>query len=98
MIELISEFARLIQVVTGLAGGAEQASWLSVLLFGVAALAVTAAVVVARSVPVLVAADSSRESQRLRQTADPWRLLSQSDPDAAGRARPRAPGRGTEAA
>jgi hypothetical protein len=98
MIELIGELARLIQVVTGLTSGADQASWLSVLLFGVAALAVTAAVVVARAVPVLVAADASRASQRHRPTADPWRILSQSDPDAPGRARPRAPGRGRAAA
>jgi hypothetical protein len=97
MIELIGELVRLLQVVTGLAGDAEQASSLAVLLVGAAALAV-ATVVVARAVPVLVAADASRAAQRLRQTADPWRLLSQSDPDAPGRARPRAPGRGFPAA
>jgi hypothetical protein len=45
-----------------------------------------------------VADDPSGASARLRQTVDPARLISQSDPDAAGRPRPRAPGRGIRAA
>jgi len=49
-------------------------------------------------VPALVAADPSGAATRLRQTADPGTLLAQSDPDAAGRPRPRAPGRGIPAA
>ena len=63
--------------------------------------AVSAVVLVAAawsSVPALVAADRSGAATRLRQTADPGTLLAQSDPDAAGRPRPRAPGRGIPAA
>lgn len=95
MIELITELFRLLQSVLSLAAGSD--TGLGLVLFGATAVAV-AVVLVARAVPVLVAADPSRASLRLRQTADPWRLLSQSDPDAPGRARPRAPGRGLAAA
>ena len=70
-----------------------------VLLVGALGAAAVAIVVTAwRSIPSLVAADRSGASTRLRQTADPGRLLAQSDPDAAGRPRPRAPGRGIPAA
>jgi len=69
------------------------------LLVGVLGAAALALVVTAwRAIPALVAADPSGASTRLRQTADPGRLLAQSDPDAAGRPRPRAPGRGIPAA
>ena len=69
------------------------------LLVGVLGAAAIALVVTAwRAIPALVAADPSGASTRLRQTADPGRLLAQSDPDAAGRPRPRAPGRGIPAA
>lgn len=72
---------------------------LAVLLLGVVGAAAVAVVVVAsRVLPALVAADASGAARRLRQTADPGLLLSQSDPDAPGRARPRAPGRGLVAA
>ena len=72
---------------------------LTVLLLGVVGAAAVAVVVTAcQSLPALVAADPSGASTRFRQTADPWRLLAQSDPDAPGRARPRAPGRGIAAA
>lgn len=71
----------------------------TVLLLGVlGAAAVTLIVTAWGSVPALVAADPSGASTRLRQTADPGTLLAQSDPDAAGRPRPRAPGRGIPAA
>ncbi len=71
----------------------------TVLLVGVIGAAATAIVVSAwRMVPALVDADPSGASTRLRQTTDPARLISQSDPDAAGRPRPRAPGRGIPAA
>ena len=64
----------------------------TVLLLGVVGAAAIAVVVTALAVPpALVAADPSGASTRFRQTADPWRLLAQSDPDAPGRARPRAP-------
>ena len=70
-----------------------------VLLLGALGAAAVALVVTAwRSVPALVAADPSGASARLRQTVDPARLISQSDPDAEGRPRPRAPGRGIRAA
>jgi hypothetical protein len=70
-----------------------------VLLVGALGAAAVAIVVTSwRAIPVLVAADRSGASTRLRQTADPGRLLAQSDPDAAGRPRPRAPGRGIPAA
>ena len=72
---------------------------LTVLLLGVLGAAAVALIVTAwGSVPALVAADPSGASTRLRQTADPGTLLAQSDPDAAGRPRPRAPGRGIPAA
>jgi hypothetical protein len=65
---------------------------ITVLLVGVVGVAAVAAIVAAWAVPKgLIAADSSGASTRFRQTADPWRLLAQSDPDAPGRARPRAP-------
>jgi len=71
----------------------------AVLLVGALGAAAVAIVVTTwRAIPVLVAADRSGASTRLRQTADPGRLLAQSDPDAAGRPRPRAPGRGIPAA
>lgn len=71
----------------------------TVLLLGVLGAAAVALIVTAwGSVPALVAADPSGASTRLRQTADPGTLLAQSDPDAAGRPRPRAPGRGIPAA
>ena len=70
-----------------------------VLLIGaLGAAAVVLVVSTWRAVPALVAADPSGAASRLRQTADPGRLLAQSDPDAAGRPRPRAPGRGIPAA
>ena len=70
-----------------------------VLLIGALGAAAVALVVTTwRAVPALVAADPSGASTRLQQTADPGRLLAQSDPDAAGRPRPRAPGRGIPAA
>ncbi len=72
---------------------------LAILLLGVVGAAAVAVIVTTcRALPALVAADSSGASTRFRQTADPWRLLAQSDPDAPGRARPRAPGRGLPAA
>lgn len=71
----------------------------TILLVAVLGAAAVALVVTAwRAVPALVAADPSNASTRLRQTADPGRLIAQSDPDAAGRPRPRAPGRGIPAA
>jgi hypothetical protein len=71
----------------------------TVLLLGALGAAAVALVVTTwRHVPALVAADASGASARFRQTADPGRLISQSDPDAAGRPRPRAPGRGIPAA
>jgi Family of unknown function (DUF6412) len=72
---------------------------ITVLLVGAIGAAAVAIVVTAcRALPGLVAADPSDASTRLRQTADPGRLIAQSDPDAAGRPRPRAPGRGIPAA
>ncbi|WP_350349100.1 DUF6412 domain-containing protein [Agromyces sp. G08B096] len=94
MLTLIGELLRLLQVTTGLQLGLD--AGLGLALLGAAAVAVL--VVAARSVPGLVAADPTRAALRLRQTADPWRLLAQSDPDAPGRPRPRAPGRGIPAA
>ncbi|GAA1844616.1 DUF6412 domain-containing protein [Agromyces salentinus] len=71
----------------------------SLLVIGALGIAAVAVVVIAhRAVPALVGADPTGASLRLRQTADPGRLISQSDPDAAGRPRPRAPGRGIPAA
>jgi hypothetical protein len=74
-------------------------SQVTILLFGLlGAAAITLVVTAWRVIPALVAADASGASRRLRQTADPGRLIAQSDPDAAGRARPRAPGRAIPAA
>ena len=71
----------------------------TVILLGVLGAAAVVLVAAAwNSVPALVAADPSGAATRLRQTADPGALLAQSDPDAAGRPRPRAPGRGIPAA
>ena len=97
MIELITAFIRLTQAWLELAAASN--SHLAVLLVGVMGAAAVAAILTAcRALPSLVAADSSGASTRFRQTADPWRILAQSDPDAPGRARPRAPGRGIPAA
>lgn len=74
-------------------------SQVTVLLFGLLGASAIALVVTAwRAIPAIVAADPSGASRRLRQTADPARLIAQSDPDAAGRPRPRAPGRSIPAA
>jgi hypothetical protein len=71
----------------------------SMIVIGALGIAAVAIVVLAhRAVPALVGADPSGASLRLRQTVDPGRLIAQSDPDAAGRPRPRAPGRGIPAA
>src|SRR5688572_16799005 len=71
----------------------------TVLLLGVVGVAAVAVAVTAWAVSAaLVAADPTGASTRFRQTADPWRLLAQSDPDAPGRARPRAPARAVAAA
>jgi hypothetical protein len=71
----------------------------TVILLGVLGAAAVVLVAAAwSSVPALVAADPSGAATRLQQTADPGTLLAQSDPDAAGRPRPRAPGRGIPAA
>ncbi|UOQ88204.1 DUF6412 domain-containing protein [Agromyces endophyticus] len=97
MIELVAGLFRYLEssVEVALASNAT----LAVLLVGVVGAAALAVVVLAvRALPGLVAADASGAARRLRQTADPGTLLSQSDPDAPGRARPRAPGRGLAAA
>ncbi|MFD4421841.1 DUF6412 domain-containing protein [Agromyces sp. NPDC058484] len=97
MIELLTALLRYTQasLEIALASNAQ----VTVLLVGVLGAAAVALVVTAwRAIPGLVAADSSGASTRLRQTADPGRLTAQSDPDAAGRPRPRAPGRGIPAA
>jgi hypothetical protein len=97
VIELITAFLRFTQGWLDLAVASN--SHLAVLLLGVVGAAAVAVIVITcRALPALVAADASGASTRLRQTADPWRLLAQSDPDAPGRARPRAPGRGIPAA
>ena len=97
MIELISTLLRLTPAWLELAVASN--AHLAVLMLGVVGAAAVAVVVIAcRALPALVAADSSGAARRLRQTADPGTLLAQSDPDAAGRARPRAPGRGIPAA
>lgn len=97
MIELIAELFRYLQASLELALASN--ATLAVLLLGVVGAAALAVVVLAvRALPALVAADASGAARRLRQTADPGALLSQSDPDAPGRARPRAPGRGLAAA
>ena len=97
MIEVIITLLRLTQAGPELALASN--AQLAVLMLGVVgAAAVVVVVITYRALPGLVAADSSGASTRFRQTADPWRLLAQSDPDAPGRARPRAPGRGIPAA
>jgi len=97
VIEFITAFLRVIQASLELAVASN--AQLAVLMLGVVGAAAVAVVVIAcRALPALVAADSSGAARRLRQTADPGTLLAQSDPDAAGRARPRAPGRGIPAA
>ena len=97
MIELISTLLRLTPAWLELAVASN--AHLAVLMLGVmGAAAVVVIVTTCRALPSLVAADSSGASMRFRQTADPWRILAQSDPDAPGRARPRAPGRGFPAA
>lgn len=97
MIELLVALFRVAQasLEIALASNAQ----MSVVLVGVVGAAAVAVVVVAcQSLPALVAADASGAATRFRQSADPWRLLAQSDPDAPGRARPRAPTRGLAAA
>ncbi|GAA1811234.1 DUF6412 domain-containing protein [Agromyces neolithicus] len=97
MIELIAAFLRFTQASLELAVASN--AHMTVLLLGVVGAAAVAVIVTTyRALPALVAADSSGAAQRLRQTADPGTLLAQSDPDAPGRARPRAPGRGIPAA
>lgn len=98
MIEPVAALFRYLQasVELALASNATLAVLLVVGVVGAAALAVV--VLAVRALPALVAADASGAARRLRQTADPGALLSQSDPDAPGRARPRAPGRGLAAA
>ncbi|MFK4728736.1 DUF6412 domain-containing protein [Agromyces mediolanus] len=91
MIELFTNLLRFVAASfeLGLAANGQ----LAFLLLGVVgAAAVVVVVLSVRALPALVAADPTGAATRLRQTADPWRLLSQSDPDAPGRARPRAPG------
>ncbi|QAY73106.1 hypothetical protein ET445_06835 [Agromyces protaetiae] len=93
MSEFVIALVRALQAYFELAGSTNAS--LSVMVVGVmGAAAVVVVVMTVRAMPGLVAADASGASSRLRQTADPGLLLSQSDPDAAGRARPRAPGRG----
>ncbi|MGW9632126.1 DUF6412 domain-containing protein [Agromyces sp. NPDC055520] len=97
MIELLIALFRIAQasLEVALASNAQ----VSIVLLGVVGAAAVAVVVVAcESLPALVAADASGAATRFRQTADPWRLLAQSDPDAPGRARPRAPGGAVAAA
>ena len=97
MIELLVALFRVAQasLEIALASNAQ----MSVVLVGVVGAAAVAVVVVAcQSLPAMVAADASGAATRFRQTADPWRLLAQSDPDAPGRARPRAPTRAVAAA
>ncbi|KRE20983.1 DUF6412 domain-containing protein [Agromyces sp. Soil535] len=97
MFEPFIALLRFVQAALELAVAADaQVGVLLVAALGAAAVAIV--VTTWRAVPVLVAADRSGASTRLRQTADPGRLLAQSDPDAAGRPRPRAPGRGIPAA
>jgi len=97
MIELLTNLLRFLAAAFEF--GAAANGQLSVLLLGVVGAAAVAVVVLSvRALHTLVAADPSGAATRLRQTADPWRLLSQSDPDAPGRARPRAPGRAAAAA
>ena len=97
MIELLLALLRYAQssLEVALASNAQ----VTVLLLGVVGVAAVAVAITAWAVsPALVAADPTGASTRFRQTADPWRLLAQSDPDAPGRARPRAPARPVAAA
>lgn len=97
MIELLLALLRYAQssLEVALASNAQ----VTVLLLGVVGVAAVAVAITAWAVsPALVAADPTGASTRFRQTADPWRLLAQSDPDAPGRARPRAPARAAAAA
>lgn len=64
----------------------------------VGAAAVAVVVMACHALPAIVAADPSGAATRVTQSVDPWRLLAQITPDAPGRARPRAPGRGIPAA
>ncbi|QTX05535.1 DUF6412 domain-containing protein [Agromyces archimandritae] len=65
---------------------------LALVVLGLVGVAATAVLLTVRVMPALVSADPAGAATRLRQTVDPSRLLSQSDPDAPGRVRPRAPG------
>ena len=97
MFEPFVPLLRFVQAAFELAAASD--AQVGVLLVGALGAAAVAIVVTSwRAIPVLVAADRSGASRRLRQTADPGRLLAQSDPAAAGRPRPRAPGRGIPAA
>ncbi len=97
MIELLTALPRYTQASLEVAFASNaQVTVLVVAMLGAAAVALV--VTAWRAVPALVAADPSGAATRLRQTADPGRLIAQSDPDAAGRPRPRAPGRGIPAA
>lgn len=94
MIELLTALLRFVGAGLELAVAANGQLGLLLGLAGVVgAAALVVAVLAVRALPALVAADPSDAATRFRQTADPWRLLSQSDPDAPGRPRPRAPGR-----
>ncbi|MDQ0576439.1 DUF6412 domain-containing protein [Agromyces albus] len=73
----------------------------TLLLIGVGvvgAAAVAIVVTACHALPAIVAADPSGAATRFKQSLEPWRLLAQITPDAPGRARPRAPGRGIPAA
>lgn len=97
MIELLTALLRYTQAALeiSLASNVQ----ITVLLVGaLGAAAVALVVTTSRAIPDLVAADRTGASGRLRQTTDPGRLIAQSDPDAAGRPHPRAPGRGIQAA
>ena len=97
MIELLLALLRFAQ--SSLEVALASNTQVTVLLLGVVGVAAVAVAVTAWAVsPSLVAADPTGASTRFRQTADPWRLLAQSDPDAPGRARPRAPARAVAAA
>lgn len=97
MIELVVALLRYVQAALEVHVASD--GQVTVLLVGAIGAAAAAIVVTTwRSVPALVAADPTGASTRLRQTTDLGRLISQSDPDAAGRPRPRAPGRGIPAA
>lgn len=100
MIELLTALVRYTQAALEIALASNGSNGqVTVLLVGAIGAAAVALVVTAcRAIPGLVAADRSGASSRLRQTTDPGRLIAQSDPDAAGRPRPRAPGRGIQAA